>query len=265
MSWKIHVYGTRGAFPHPEKDYMKYGGNTSCFYLECGNHILLDAGSGLSRIEEIYRDKRPVHILLSHVHMDHIMGLYQSRIFFEKDREIHIYGESRNNLGIEEQLRTVITKPYWPIGFDEFEAKTIFHTIMEGECFQIDGIHILTKRSFHPDETMLIRLEDENCRIGYTLDYEAAMDKNHLAEGFLQDCDVIIFDGNFIPDQEIPGWGHSTWRDGIRFRKNTNTKKMLISHYAYAYTDQILEEQERLAKKEDEYCIFAREGMVIEC
>ncbi len=262
MNWKIHVYGTRGSFPHPGNEYMDFGGNTSCFYLDCGHHLILDAGSGLSSVKEIYRDSAPVHILLSHVHMDHVIGLFQCRAFFEKKREIHIYSKQRNGESIEEQLRKIVTPPYWPVGFDDFKANLFFHTIEDS--FEIGHIHVSVAPSFHPDTSCVFRIEDADNCTGYALDYEAAMDQEGRIASFLQNCDLIIFDGNYIPGDEVYGWGHSTWRDAICIRKKSDSKKILISHYGYHYTDQMLKEQELMAKAEDKHCIFAREGMIIE-
>lgn len=262
MSWKIHVYGTRGSFPQPDNQYMEYGGNTSCFYVDCGQHLILDAGSGLSSIEEIYRDSDPVHILLSHVHMDHVIGLFQCKAFFEKGREIHIYSKERNGKNIEEQLRRIVAPPYWPVGFDDFSANINFHTVED--AFQIGNIHTSVIPSCHPDNSSVFRIEDTGNRAGYALDYEMAMDTEERIVSFLQNCDLIVFDGNYIPGDEVFGWGHSTWKDAIRVRRKSESRKIIISHYGYHYTDQMLRQQELMAKKEDKNCIFAREGMVIE-
>ncbi len=46
---KVTFYGTRGSTPVPEKDYVQFGGNTSCVMLttDSGHNIIFDAGTGI--------------------------------------------------------------------------------------------------------------------------------------------------------------------------------------------------------------------------
>ena len=70
---KAIVCGTRGSFPRSSDHYKKYGLNTSCFYIECTIHLFLDAGTGIIEGSDYIKDKEDVHILLSHLHIDHIV------------------------------------------------------------------------------------------------------------------------------------------------------------------------------------------------
>ena len=49
---KITFYGTRGSVPVPDRDFMKFGGNTSCLLLklEDGHIIIFDAGTGIRKL-----------------------------------------------------------------------------------------------------------------------------------------------------------------------------------------------------------------------
>ena len=39
---------------------------------EC--HIVLDAGNGLYKLDELVKDEKPIYLFLSHPHLDHISG-----------------------------------------------------------------------------------------------------------------------------------------------------------------------------------------------
>ena len=39
--WEISVWGVRGSAPAPSKEYMEYGGNTSCFSVKRENHVII--------------------------------------------------------------------------------------------------------------------------------------------------------------------------------------------------------------------------------
>ena len=81
----IKFRGTRGSYPSPKLNFLKFGGNTACVEVRCGEQlIILDAGTGIIDIgsEEITNsiisnDKKPhqATIILSHIHQDHIQGL----------------------------------------------------------------------------------------------------------------------------------------------------------------------------------------------
>ena len=44
----IKFRGTRGSYPTPKSNFLKYGGNTACVEVRCGKQlIILDAGTGI--------------------------------------------------------------------------------------------------------------------------------------------------------------------------------------------------------------------------
>ena len=86
--FKVKFRGVRGSYPIAKKEYLKYGGNTSCVEVNAGGHlIVLDAGTGLidvgNELLEKYiasgtetSNRTPIKavVLLSHIHHDHIQG-----------------------------------------------------------------------------------------------------------------------------------------------------------------------------------------------
>ena len=45
-SFSIKFWGTRGSIPCPGPDTVKYGGNTTCFEILCGDkRVIVDAGT----------------------------------------------------------------------------------------------------------------------------------------------------------------------------------------------------------------------------
>ena len=87
--FKIKFRGVRGSYPVVNRDFMNYGGNTSCVEILAGENLLiLDAGTGIISLgNELLKqhiasaddlfERIPVNaaILLSHLHSDHIQGL----------------------------------------------------------------------------------------------------------------------------------------------------------------------------------------------
>ena len=67
---KITLLGTNGWFDTPT-------GSTPCVLLETSEFIIIfDAGYGFTKIDQFTHGERPAYLLLSHFHLDHLIGLH---------------------------------------------------------------------------------------------------------------------------------------------------------------------------------------------
>ena len=91
---RVCLWGTRGSIASAGPETVEYGGNTACAEVEGrdGTVVILDAGTGVRRVGDTYKEPRRLDILLTHLHMDHIQGLGFFGPFFQKDFEIHVWG-----------------------------------------------------------------------------------------------------------------------------------------------------------------------------
>lgn len=262
MKIKLSVLGVRGALPAAGRQFMDYGGNTSCILLECGDEALcFDAGSGFADLCGGCLRATRLHILISHLHIDHIMGLYL--LSASCAPEIHLYGGGEN---FKKQLETAMGRPYWPLELCKSKRVTI-HEITDGKPFFLSGsdnIRISTQQGNHPGGCLLYRADLNGVRITHALDCEMEKDVFPRLAEFAKDSDLLIWDANFTDADKQPGWGHSTWDEGLTLGRAAGAKKILMTHYSRDYTDSFLQRQEELAQRENSACIFAREGMVIE-
>lgn len=73
---RVKVWGARGSIPCPGPETVRYGGNTSCVQttLSDGTQLVLDAGTGIRNLT-LPDEPGHIHILLTHLHLDHIQGL----------------------------------------------------------------------------------------------------------------------------------------------------------------------------------------------
>jgi len=73
------LWGTRGSLPTPDPSAHRYGGNTSCVEVNAGvegHVVVLDAGSGIRPLGVALSPAiERIDVLLTHLHMDHILGL----------------------------------------------------------------------------------------------------------------------------------------------------------------------------------------------
>lgn len=263
QTWTVTVLGTRGAAPMAAPDYMEYGGNTSCVAVEWpGGLAVLDAGSGLLHLNAARA--RRVHILLSHLHLDHILGLPGLSLLHDPQAEVHLYGQAQEGPGLRAYLERVFGPPYWPLGLGEVQASLTVHELTPGVPFCLEGgLNVATLPSCHPDQSLIYRLDGAGRSLVYTPDCELTREMVLPLTDFARDCGLLIWDANYTEADLRRGWGHSTWEQGLSLAQAAGAARVLMTHYDRSYTDSFLQAQERLARQKSSACIFAREGMVI--
>lgn len=252
--WKITVWGVRGSFPVPSAEFLEYGGNTSCISVECGGELaIFDAGSGLADLGAALSGrggKKKIHLFLSHLHLDHVMGLVVFRLFHDADAEIHLYGEAAEGKSFGCCLEELLGRPFWPLGLKDFPACVQVHEIGPESLFPLGESHITvrTMAGDHPGGSLLYRLEDGRHSMVYGLDCELTEKSAGALMEFARDAGLLVWDANFTAKDLRKGWGHSTWEQGLELGKRAGVGEVLMTHYSREYTDSFLREQERLAQ-----------------
>ena len=266
-TWTLKVWGVRGSFPAPGAEFLNYGGNTCCLSLEWGDTLaVLDGGSGLAALGQyIAREKRRrVDIFLSHLHLDHVMGLFPFAPRYDRTAEIHLYGAP----GFANELTRLIGSSLWPVDLADGRAHILFHEVWDGKPFSLaggaaPGLTVTALEGNHPGGCCYYRLEDGGHSLVYALDCELSGDMAPRLTAFARGADLLVWDASFVPEDFKPGWGHSTWREGLALGRAAGVRQVLMTHYSREYTDEFLQGQEALARETDSGCLFAREGMVI--
>lgn len=264
--WTAAIWGVRGSVPMASAEFLEYGGNTSCISVDCGGELVVfDAGSGITGLGgRLARQEGPkkLHLLISHLHLDHIIGLTGFQTLYDPSAEIHLYGESREGRNILDRLGQILTPPYWPVGPGDFRARLIVHEVGPGQRVPLaEGLTVSALRANHPNLSLIYRLEGGGKRLVYTLDCEMGGGMEEALLDFAKDSDLLIWDANFIPGERRPGWGHSTWEEGAALGARAGARTVLMTHYSNWYHDDALRRQERRALEAGPAVRFAREGM----
>lgn len=260
--WRVEIWGVRGSAPAPSAQFLEYGGNTPCISVDVGHTMVaLDAGSGLTALGNrmVREGRRRADILIGHLHMDHVMGLFSFPLLYDPAADVRLYGPP----GFGEALRRLAAPPWWPVGLAECRAQVEFCEVQPGQPLDIAGLSVSTLAGNHPGGCLYYRLQGAGRSLTYALDCELSGDMAPRLAAFAQGADLLIWDASFAPGALKPGWGHSTWEQGVALGRAAGAKRVLMTHYSPDYTDEFLRGQEELARKEDPRCQFAREGMEI--
>jgi len=218
---KATFWGTRGSLPSPRPGTTRYGGNTSCVEVRTGDGsvILLDAGSGIHRLADFGSGTTRVDVLLTHLHMDHILGLGFFGALFQPDLEVHIWGPPSTTLDLKTRLSRYLSPPLFPVRLTDLPCKLVLHDAPRG-TFDLPGASVTADLVCHPGPTLGYRLEADGAKLTYIPDHEPALGNMDFlgstawTSGFslMSGVDLLIHDSQYT-DEEYPshiGWGHST-------------------------------------------------------
>ncbi len=267
----IRVWGARGSIPSPGPKTVKYGGNTSCLEVRCGNEIIiLDAGTGIRSLGDLLLKEMPIHatILLSHAHWDHIQGFPFFTPVFLDGNSFDIYGETK--IDIEETLRLQMMYPTFPVTLDELQSTIHFHDIKLHGHIQVKDVKINYDSLNHPGGVTGYKIEYKGKSIVYATDTEHFRCVDQTLLKLAKDCDILFYDATYT-DDEYSGkvgfpkttWGHSTWEAGVEIAQAANVKKLILWHHEPSHEDSLIDEIEQNAQKIFKETYAAYEGMVI--
>lgn len=85
----IRYWGARGSIPVSGKEYLKYGGDTTCMEVRTKDDeiIIIDAGSGIRKLGNslLAEDRHQYTMIFTHAHWDHLMGFPVFKPIYAKE------------------------------------------------------------------------------------------------------------------------------------------------------------------------------------
>jgi phosphoribosyl 1,2-cyclic phosphodiesterase len=270
--YTVRFWGVRGSIACPGPDTIRYGGNTSCVEIRCGDHIMVfDGGTGLRLLgNELMASGRPAELDLfySHTHFDHICGLPFFAPCYDARSHLRIWaGHLKDGKSIEAVLNKMMIAPLFPIPMGIFAAKMEFADFDAGaELRPYPGILLRTRPLNHPNGATGYRVEYGGKIVAYITDTEhrpGERDPNVIA--LIRDADVVIYDASYT-DEEFPAhkdWGHSTWEEGVRLADAAGARTLVIFHHDPGHDDDFMDRIAADAAAARPGTIVAQEGLVL--
>jgi phosphoribosyl 1,2-cyclic phosphodiesterase len=256
---RVRFWGVRGSVPVADRLMLRYGGNTSCVEvtLSDGTELVLDAGTGIiglggGRLPSGDR----IHLLLTHLHLDHIQGLLFFSPFLDPDARIDVWGPADSKVGLRDRLGRYLSAPLSPVEIRELPARVRFHGV-PGGTWQIGPASVIAGLVSHRGPTLGYRITEGDASLCYLPDHEPglgttlqARDRHWISGHSLADrASLLIHDAQYTDDQysERQGWGHSGITDALAFADRMRSDQLILTHHDPSHTDDHLDALSDLA------------------
>jgi phosphoribosyl 1,2-cyclic phosphodiesterase len=268
----IRFWGVRGSLPCPGPATKRYGGNTPCVEVRCGERlIILDAGTGLRELgDQLMQDGGAIDadILLTHCHYDHVIGIPFFTPFYHPQHRFRMWaGNLLPEFRLKSVMQRMMSEPLFPIGIDTFKADIDYRDFHAGESVAPGGgVTIRTVALNHPGGATGFRIEYGGRSVAYLTDNEG--DREGRDEALIaaaRGADLVIYDTAYTEEEidDKKGWGHSTWQYGMRLADAAGAGTFCLFHHAPEHDDAAMDAMLAEAQAARPGTIAAIEGETI--
>jgi phosphoribosyl 1,2-cyclic phosphodiesterase len=262
---RFESYGDAHEFVQKELPFSlshTFGGHTSCVELLPGSdeYFVCDMGSGARAFgEHVFARQggRPatVHVFMSHMHWDHIMGFPFFGPAYAPGTKIRIYG---CHALLEQAFRIQQSPPCFPVSFEQLGATIEFVKLTPEKTTEVGGLKVMPQLQHHSGDSYGYRFEANGKSLVYTTDSEHKLEDRAQTERFVslfRGADMVIFDAMYSLAEAVSvkeDWGHSSNVVGVELCQMARAKHLVLFHHEPANNDRAIEVAFRDARRLEE-------------
>lgn len=245
---EIKCWGSRGTVPVSGPDFVKYGGDTTCLQIvaEPNDEIIIDAGTGIRRLgmQLLKNSHRHYHLLFTHAHWDHVMGLPYFQPLWKSDFKLTLHHCPHHSSFVDQLLPQLMSPPYFPVRHLKLAAE-IEYVEHDKTPFTIGSVLITPIALNHPNGGSGYRFDRAGKSFVFLTDNElTAPHSDHFdRSNYVRACteaDLLVHDAEFTPAEygRVKGWGHSRYTDAVELALEAGAKQLGLFHLNQQRTDE---------------------------
>ncbi|MFH1460196.1 MAG: MBL fold metallo-hydrolase [Candidatus Omnitrophota bacterium] len=195
-------------------------GNTICTLIKTKTcNIILDAGFGIYKADRYLENKNPTFLFLSHLHLDHTVGMHALAKFkFPKGLTVI------TPVGTKTALNKIIAQPF-TIAFKNLSFKV--NVLCAKKQMRFAQGRVQTAELVHQSRCFGYRFEFQNKVITYCTDTGVCENILKLAQG----ADLLITECALRQDQDDQGWPHLDPTHAANLAKKSKARKLVLTHF----------------------------------
>lgn len=253
QTMRVTIWGCRGFSTLIPNAASRYGRQTSCVSVETQNNLfILDSGTGMIELGRDIIQKgrhRQMWNVITHFHVDHIMGLGEFAPAHQAGYAIRIVGANDPEKNLRDAIQQVFHGPSaW--SRQPPKAEIDLYEILEDTYELVPGIKLSTMYSNHPTTTLCVGLEAAGKKLIYAPASEifgettSMQDYDENLAYFCKDADVLIHDAHY-DDKEYESHhteGHSCASTVLEFAaEKAGVKELVLFHLNPCASDEALD------------------------
>jgi phosphoribosyl 1,2-cyclic phosphodiesterase len=251
---RVTFHGVRGSIPTPGPTTVRYGGNTVCVEVRTldGTLIILDAGTGIRGLGDQLLAAgptlpAPMHLFVTHVHWDHIIGAPFFAPMYRKDAHIVLHALSDRMFQLAARL-IMFDGEHFPVRQRDLPA----HIERPPPTVTARaGSAVVSRIALnHPGGADGYRIDDaDGSSLCYLTDNElnppgdVVTTPEELAR-FAHDTGLLIHDAQYLPS-DMPhkrGWGHSLVDETLALARSAGARALALHHHDPGRADDALDD-----------------------
>ncbi len=245
----IKCWGARGSSPVSGKQYLRYGGCTSCLEVRANGSdqtVMIDFGTGAPTFgrECLRVNRMDLEVLMTHTHWDHITGFPMFPLLFIPGSRLRFHYNPRYQ-GNPEKLviKDMMTAPHFPVKAKDLGASFSFSEV--GSEFFLGHLKISSIPLSHPNLGLGYRLECNGKIFVFLTDNELGFQHKGSKTfedyvHFCTDADLLFHDAEYFTQEEYQhkkGFGHSLVQHVLDLAVKARVKSLGFFHHNSERTD----------------------------
>lgn len=243
----IKCWGSRGSIPVSGKEYLKYGGDTTCLEIRTKSNdiIIIDAGTGIRRLGNllIKENQNKYHFIFTHTHWDHIMGFPYFKPLYSNHTEFRMYRCPFHSQLVKNIISNIMAPPNFPVKYSDIKAELLYEEACPTE-FEIGSVKVIPIPISHPNGGSGYKFIEDNKSFVFLTDNELGFIhpgglpyKDYVK--FSSGADLLIHDAEYTPEEykTFIDWGHSVYTDVLNLAFEAGVKKVGLFHLNQERTD----------------------------